>query len=153
MKKLKISFFLILVVAFFATSQSNAQVVHDQWIFDITCEDGLWVFCLEEPVTAYIVYNVHTKFDKDGNVKNWHCNIKGGKLIGCNTGTVYKSMNAGNEVIKVNKNNDQAGYHYVERLMFVGDKGKKYIMTWKFNFTVNANGEQVTAFAEVVDCD
>ncbi|MDX2445071.1 MAG: hypothetical protein QNK30_14845 [Bacteroidales bacterium] len=153
MKKIKISLVVIFAACLFITSQSSAQVIHDEWVFDVECADGLWVFCLEEPVYGHVVYNVHSKFDKDGNPTNLHFNIKGGKLTGCETGKVYKVMNSGNEVIKINKKNPQEVYSYTEKLMYIADKGKKYIMTWKVYFRVNANGEIIKEYIEIVDCD
>ncbi len=152
MKKLKISFFLIFVVAFFATSQANAQVVHDEWIFDVECDPTAW--CMPEPITGYIIYNVIYRYDKEGNNTGVHFNTKYGRLTGCETGMVYKVKDVSNEIYNVNKNNDQEVWNLSSKLVYVGKKGVKYFMTWKGHFSMDANGEiKVDYFEFTSDCE
>jgi hypothetical protein len=141
MKKAKISFILTLLAAFFTVSLLNAQTFHEEWVYDIKCDWGLWVWCLEEPVEGTVVYNVVYRLDKEGNVKGFHANLKGGKITGCTTGTVYKIRNSWNDGGKLNKNNDQQVWNYVDKMQIVAPGGEKYRVVFKGKLTVNANGE------------
>ena len=104
------------------------------------CEDGLWIFCLEEPADGYIVYNVVTRFDKEGNLVRFHYNPKGAKLTGCESGKVYKMSDSGNETYQFNKNNDQWEASWADHMMFVGPKGEKLYFVFHGHATINANG-------------
>jgi hypothetical protein len=141
MKKARITFLLALLTAFFAVSLLQAQTIHEEWTYDVKCSDGLWIWCLEEPVEGIAVYNVVYKVNEEGEVVKFHANIKGGKLVGCETGTVYKIQNSWNDKTLVNKNNDQQVWNYVDKTHLVAPKGVKYTVLFKGKFTANANGE------------
>ena len=153
MRKINFTIILILLTAFFAVSQSNAQAVHDKWIIPVTCDMGLWVWCLEEPVSGTIVYNVIDRYDKDGNYTGGHFNTKGGKLVGCNTGKVYKVMDSLNETVKFNKNNESQVMNLTSKFKIVAKKGEKYIVTFKGHLTITPNGEVKVDYYDVEWCD
>jgi hypothetical protein len=152
MKKVKISFLLGLALAFFAVNEQQAQTIHDEMVFEVKCEDGLWVWCLEEPVEGTAIYNVVIKLNKEGEVKKFHANIRGGKLVGCETGTVYKIQNSWNETYISNKNNDQQVIRVHDKTHMVAPKGVRYTVLFVTKYTVNANGEVIMDIESVDFC-
>jgi len=153
MKKAKLTFLLMLTSAFFAVSLLQAQTIHEEWVFDVVCEDGLWVWCLEEPVHGSAVYNVVYKVNEDGDVVKFHANIKGGKFVGCESGTVYKIQNSWNDKTLVNKNNDHQVWIYNDKTQIVAPKGVKYTVLFKARFVSNANGKVILDYFTVDWCD
>lgn len=153
MRNLKISFLLAILTILFATFQSNAQAVHDEWIYDFNCEWNFFSNCLEEPVTGSFTYNVISHYDNDGNFTGWHFNVKGGKLTGCFTERKFNVIDSYNEHTKVNSNNDQYVYNLVNQFKLVGKKGEKYNIRLKAHVTINANGEVKVDYFDVVWCE
>ena len=149
------SAFLVIICLFLGAglSQISAQTFHEEWVFDIECDWGLWVWCLEEPVHGTLVYNVVYRLDKEENLKGFHANVKAGKLTGCTTGIVYKIRNSWNDGGKLNKNNDQQVWNYVDKMQIVAPGGEKFTIVFKGKLIVNANGEIIKDFYVESMCD
>ena len=153
MKTVRIGSIILAIMLFAGFSQINAQTIHEEWVYDVTCADGLWVWCLEEPVDGTVIYHVVNRFDKDGNVKGFHANVKGGKFVGCVSGTVYKTNGSWNETTMFNDNNGQQVWNYTDNTNFIGKKGQKFTVVFKGKLTVNANGEIKRDYYAEVMCD
>ena len=151
MRKLKSTIILTLIATLFILSNTNAQAVRVEWVMTFECDPTIW--CIPEPGSGEVVYNEIYRLDKDGNLKGFHYNLMGGKIIGCETQTVYKVNSTANSNEKISRNNDNTVYIYTEKLMFTGPKGVKYFATWKAHTTVNAKGEVIVNYFDINWCD
>lgn len=151
MRKLKSTIILALLATLFAMSNINAQVHRIEVVITFECDPTIW--CIPEPGSGEVVYNEFYRYDKDGNLTGFHYNLKGGKIIGCETQTVYKVNSTANSNEKIIINKGQTVYIYTEKLMFTGPKGVKYLATWKAHRTVNANGEVKVDYYDINWCE
>jgi hypothetical protein len=120
---------------------AQVEVVHDEWVYDLNCDQSFYKSCIGEFLNGYLVYNVITRYDEDDHIVGWHFNVKKGKVTGCETGREFIVVDYENDVYHFNPNNPNYAHNVLYNFQLIGKKGEKYKIRVKLHITVDANGE------------